>query len=309
MLYALAPMDGITDTTYRQIVKKVFETYKKKGDNLLLFTEFVSSDGLFHNFDGVKNHILYENKEKPLIAQIFWSNLDKLIYTMEYINDNYDFDGMELNIWCPSPKIMKLWAWSALLKDKEKTLEIVKTLSEKSTKPFSIKTRAWLNDEDKKEQKEFIIKISNYCNMISIHARTMKQSHSWEVDVDYVLDVKKKVNKNCKIIFNWWITKEKLSDKDFMKKMGKLDGLMIWQSAIWNPWIFVEHQPDWKEKKQIILEHLDLNIKYKWERKGLVEFRKFIWTYIKGIDNASKYRLELMQSQTLGEFKKVLDEI
>jgi len=71
MLYALAPMDGITDTTYRQIVKKVFETYKKKGDNLLLFTEFVSSDGLFHNFDGVKNHILYENKEKPLIAQIF----------------------------------------------------------------------------------------------------------------------------------------------------------------------------------------------------------------------------------------------
>jgi len=71
MLYALAPMDGITDTAYRQIVKKVFKKYKKEGDELLLFTEFISSDGLFHNFDGVKNHILYEKEEKPLIAQIF----------------------------------------------------------------------------------------------------------------------------------------------------------------------------------------------------------------------------------------------
>ena len=309
MLYALAPMDGVTDTSFRQIVKKIFEKYKKEGDEILFFTEFVSSDGLFYNFEAVKDHILYEKIEKPIIAQIFWSNLDKLLYATEYINKNYDFDGMELNIWCPSPKIMRLWAWSALLKDKEKTLEIVKTLSEKSTKPFSIKTRAWLSEEDKKEQKEFIIKASNYCHMISIHARTMKQSHSWEPDIDFVLDVKEKVNKNCNIIFNWWITKEKFLDLNFMEKIKKLDGIMIGQGAIWNPWVFVEHEPDLKERKQIILEHLKLNIKYKWEKKGLIEFRKFIWGYVKGIDNASKYRFELMKCESFEEFREVLDKI
>lgn len=309
MLYALAPMDGITDTAYRQIIKKVFEKYKKEGDELLLFTEFVSADGFVHNFDGVKDHVLYEKDEKPLIAQIFWSNLYKLTYTMEYINKHYDFDGMELNIWCPSPKITRQWAWAGLLIDKDKTLDIVKTLSERSTKPFSIKTRAWLNEQDKDKQKEFIVKASDYCSMISIHARTMKQAHSWESDLNYVLSIKDKINKNCKIIFNWWINEEKLSDKDFIKKIKQLDWIMIWQWAIWNPWIFTDYKPNWKEKKQIMLEHLDLSIRYKWEIKWIIEFRKFIWTYIKWIENASKYRLELMQIQELDAFKEIIEKI
>lgn len=309
MLYALAPMDGITDTAYRQIVKKIFEKYKKEDDELLLFTEFVSSDGFVHNFEGVKHHIVYEKEEKPLIAQIFWSKLDNLVYTMEYINKNYDFDGMELNIWCPSPKIMKQGAGSALLFDKEKTLEIVKTLSEKSTKPFSIKTRAWLNELDKEEQKEFMIKASNYCYLISIHARTMKQGHSWVADIDYVLDIKKRANKNCKIIFNWGVNEEKLKDPDFMEKIKQIDWVMIWQAAIWNPWIFVDHKPDWEEKKQTMLEHLNLSIKYKWEKRALIEFRKFIWAYIKGIENASKYRFELMKTENLDIFKEILNKI
>jgi len=309
MLYSLAPMDGITDTAFRQIVKKIFEKYKKEDDKILLFTEFISSDGLFHNFDAIKDHLMYEKYEKPLIAQIFWANLHKLTYTMEYINKNYDFDGIELNIWCPSPKIMKLWAWSALLKDKEKTLYIVKTLSEKSNRPFSIKTRSWLNEQDKQAQKEFIIKASYYSSFITIHARTMKQEHSWQADIDFVLDVKEKVNKNCKIIFNWWITKEKLKDNNFLKQIEKIDWIMIGQAAIWNPWVFTEYQPSWEEKKEIIFEHLDLNIKYKWEKKWIIEFRKFIWSYIKWIENASNYRWDLMKAVNLDEFKKILDKI
>lgn len=309
MIYALAPMDGITDTAYRQIVKKVFEKYKKKDDELWLFTEFVSSDGLVYNFDGVKDHLFYEQNEKPIIAQIFWSNLYKLNYTMEYINNNYDFDGIELNIWCPAPKIMKLWAGSALMLDKEKTLDIVKKLSENSTKPFSIKTRAWVNNEDKEKQKDFIVKASSYCHLISIHARTLRQSHSWEADVDYVLDIKKKANPHCKIFFNGGVTREKLEDKKFMSKMKKLDGIMIWQASIWDPWIFTKHIPTWEEKKQTMLEHLDLNIIYKWEYRWIIEFRKFIWNYIKGIDNASKYRYELMQTQELKTFKEIINKI
>ncbi len=310
MIWALAPMDGITDTAYRQIVKEIFDKYNTNKDReLLLFTEFVSSDGFVHNFDGIKNHLIYEEKEKPLICQIFGSNLQKLVWTAQEIDKNYDFDAIELNIGCPAPKIMRLGAGSALMIDKGNTLEIIKTLSKVVKRPFTIKTRAGVNEEDKEKQKNFIIKASEYCSIISIHARTMKQEHSGETDIDFVLDVKNKVSPNCKIIFNGWITEEKLQDKDFMVKMNKLDGLMIGQGAIWNPWIFVNYKPSWEEKKETILKHLKLNIKYKWERTWVIEFRKFIWTYTKWIDNASKYRVEFMKVDNFRDFKNIIDKI
>ena len=308
--YALAPMDGITDMPFRLIVKKVFERYNKdKNKKILLFTEFVSSDGFVHNFDWVKNHLIFDRKEKPIICQIFWSDLYKLIYTAKEISEKYDFDGIDLNVGCPAPKIMRLWAGSALMINKENTLNIIKNLSQTIKKPFSIKTRAGLNQEDKPKQKEFIIKASDYCWLISIHARTLKQGHSWEPDVDFVLDLKNKVNPNCKIIFNWGIDEAKLSDKWFMEKMHKLDGIMIWQAAIGNPWIFVWINPTWDEKKEIILDHLMLSIEIKWEKRAIIEFRKFIWSYIKWVKNASKYRAEFMKVDNLENFKKILDKI
>ncbi len=308
--YALAPMDGITDMPFRIIVKEIFEKYNKdKNKELLLFTEFVSSDGFVHNFDGVKNHLVFSKKEKPIICQIFGSDLYKLSYTAKKIDENYDFDWIDLNVWCPAPKIMRLWAGSALMINKENTLNIIKNLSKSIKKPFSIKTRAGLNQEDKAKQKDFIIKASDYCWLISIHARTLKQWHSWEVDVDFVLDVKQKVNPECKIIFNWWINEEKLKNAKFMEKMHKLDWIMIWQAAIWNPWIFVWINPTWEEKKEVIWKHLNLSVQFKWEKRAVIEFRKFIWSYIKWVKNASKYRAEFMKVDNLEDFKKILDKI
>ena len=310
MIWALAPMDGITDTAYRQIVKEIFDKYNTdKNRELLLFTEFASSDGFVHNFDGIKHHLVYEEKEKPLICQIFGSNLQKLLYTAQEIDENYNFDGIELNIGCPAPKIMRLWAGSALMIDKENTLKMIEILKNSIKSSFSIKTRMWVNQDDMLAQKEFIIKASEYCSIISIHARTLKQEHSWDVNLDFVLDVKKEVNPNCKIIFNWWITEETLQDKNFLEKIKPLDGIMIGQGAIWNPWIFTDYKPTWEEKKETILKHLKLNIKYKGERTWVIEFRKFIWTYTRWLDNASKYRVEFMKVDNLHDFKNIIDKI
>jgi len=310
MLYALAPMDWITDSAYRQIVKKIWNKYKKDSpDELLLYTEFVSSDWFVHNFEGVKHHLDYVNDEKPLICQIFGSNLQKLLYTAREIEKNYDFDGIDLNVGCPAPKIMKIGAGSALMINKENTLEIVKTLSESLKIPFSIKTRAGVNEADKSKQLDFIVKASNFCKIIAIHARTLAQQHSWEPDIDFVLKVKQLANPNCKIIFNWWVTSEKLADKSFIEKMSLLDGIMIWQAAIGNPWIFVWVEPSWEERKQTILEHLQLNIQAKWERRGVIEFRKFIGSYIKWIPNASKYRAEFMKVDSFDEFLKIINKM
>jgi len=307
MIWALAPMDWITDTAYRQIVKDIFQKYNNDTNKkLLLFTEFVSSDGLVHNFDWIKNHLIYENNEKPLICQIFGSNLEKLLFTAQKIDENYNFDWIDLNIWCPAPKIMKLWAGSALMINKDNTLKIIKTISKNINKPFSIKTRIGINQSDIEKQKEFIIKSSEFCSIISIHARTLKQEHSWNPNLEFVLDVKKKANPNCKIIFNWWINEEKLKDNTFLNDIKKIDWIMIGQWAIWNPRIFVNHNPSWEEKRYVILKHLKLNIKYKWERSWIIEFRKFIGTYIKWLNNASKYRIEFMKTTNFIDFKKIL---
>jgi len=310
MYYSLAPMDWITDIAYRQIVKEVFEKYNDdKNKELLLFTEFVSADGFVHNFDWVKNHLLFEGNEHPIICQIFWSNLQKLLYTAKEIDEKYNFDGIDLNVWCPAPKIMRQWAGSALMIDKENTLKMIKILSDSISKPFSIKTRAGINSSDKEKQFKFIVRASEFCDLISVHARTLNQWHSGEADLDYVLKLKKRINPNCKLIFNWWVNEETLSDKNFLEKVSNLDWIMIGQAAIWNPWIFVWINPSWNEKREVIWKHINLSVKYKWERRWVVEFRKFIWTYIKWVKNASKYRMEFMKVDNLEDFKNILFNI
>jgi tRNA-dihydrouridine synthase len=213
-------------------------------------------------------------------------------------------------VWCPAPKIMKLGAWSALMLDKENTLDMIKTLSNSISKPFSIKTRVWINQQDKEKQKEFILKASKHCWLISIHWRTLNQWHTWEADLDFVLDIKKQLkNTNCKIIFNGWIDREKLQNKEFLEKISILDGIMIWQKAIWDPWIFTWYNPSWEEKKQVILQHLRLSIKYKTESRAVVEFRKFIGSYIKWMDNASSLRVKLMQTKIYKEVEGILNKV
>jgi len=310
MIYSLAPMDWITNSSYRQIVKKIWNNYKNKSnDKLILYTEFVSSDWIKHNFDWIKSSLDFSENEKPLICQIFWSNLDNLLYSAKKIEKLYNFDWIDLNIWCPSSKIIKNWAWAALMINKKNTLNIVKTLSKQLSIPFSIKTRTWINDDDKQEQLKFIIEASNFCNIIAIHARTLKQWHSWNVDIDFVLNAKKYSNPKCKIFLNWWIDENKLWDKKFLDKIKNLDWIMIWKAAIWNPRIFVWKKPSLEEKKNIILEHLMLNIENIWEKKWVLEFRKFIWFYIKWIDNASKYRTNFMRIETYKEFKNLIKKI
>ncbi len=310
MLLFLAPMDGITDTSCRQIVKKIFEKYGDKEKYQLMFvTEFVTADGFFYNPEKVKDHLDFRIWEKPLIAQIFGANEETLLYTAKVIDREYDFDGIELNIWCPSPKIVKQWAGSGLMKDKERTLNLIKKLSNIVDRPFSIKTRIGLNIDDTEDQFQFLLKASNYCSMMTIHARYYTQANSWETYIDFVRKLKRKVSSSCKIIYNGGIEDAWMKDKDFLEKIETLDGIMIWQSAIWNPWVFVDYIPNWEERKEIILEHAKLMVERKWERRWLIEFRKFISNYISNIRNASKYRVLLMDAKTLEEFAKILQTI
>lgn len=261
MILGLAPMDWITDLPYRVITKRIFDKYNNNPNyKLVLWTEFMTSDWYIANPDKVIKHIIHTEFENPIILQIFWWNINKLISTALDLQQKYKnkLFWIELNTWCPANNVMKSWWGSALLKDKKNTLKIIKEISKKLNVPFSIKSRTWLDEKDKKLQMDFLIEASKYCQIISIHCRTLKELYNWEWDRNFIYDLKNKISKNCKIIWNWAIK----SYSDINNKIGNLDGIMIGQAAIWNPRIFTNHTPTIEEKYKTIIEHLKMLAKY-----------------------------------------------
>ena len=345
MYLCFAPMDWITNCATRLITKNIFEKYWNKEDSLNLWTEFMNVDGFLINPNQVIKHALTTQWQKPIL-QIYWWKEETLIKATEKIQNEYSdlFSWIELNTWCPSNTVMKVWWWSDMLKDKEKTLNIINKLSKvKGSLPFSLKTRTWLNENDKSEQMEFLIKASKFCSKISIHWRTLKQLYAWNSDWDFISEVKEKINKvwnsECKIIGNGGIN----SYEDAHNKLSKfnLDGIMIGQAAIWNPRIFTAHIPTKQEKLETILEHLDYSIacdqwfgekiaNKSWEilaedldipvdwinnraKDGqnkldlqphtIVEFRKFLFQYVKWIPWSKEWKQQVLICKDYKELK------
>lgn len=256
MILWLAPMDGVTDYTYRRIVQEIFDNYgDQKKHTLWKRTEFMSADGYMINPSRLVKHLITSSDEKNVIAQIYWWNIDTLLKTAQDIERKYNlFQWIELNIWCPSPKILACGAGAWMMKNKEKTLEYIKILSEWLSIPFSIKVRTGLNNDDKKEQLNFILKSAQYCPTITIHGRTYNQAHNGEVDRDFIYTIKRELWNSHTIIWNGGIN----SYEEYKSHEGKIDGIMIWQSAMQNPWIFTDHTPNDLERIELSLHHLIL---------------------------------------------------
>ena len=351
MQLCFAPMDWITNCATRQITKNIFEKYWKKEDSLNLRTEFMNVDGFLINPHQVIKHALTTEWQKPILQIYGWKE-ETLIQAIEKIQNEYSdlFSGIELNTGCPSNTVMKVGGWSDMLTDKPKTLKIIQKLSEiQGPLPFSLKTRAWLNDWDKIEQLNFIIKASNYCSKISIHGRTLKQLYTWEVDRKFISEIKKNIETNwysgCKIIWNGWIN----SYNDAENKLSefKLDWIMIGQAAIWNPRIFTPYEPTFGEKCETVLRHLDysiacdqrfdekiasksweitiqdLNIPLGWladrvkENKNkpnlqlhtIVEFRKFLFQYVKWIPWSKERKQKVLSCKDYQELKNQIIDL
>lgn len=342
MRLCFAPMDGITTCATRLITQQIFQKYGNSNDELTLRTEFMNVDGFLINPNQVIKHILTTPWQKP-IAQIYGWNEKTLLEAAEKIQEEYSqiFWGIELNTWCPSNTVMKVGWWSDMLRDKEKTLKIIQRLSEISGNLlFSLKSRAWLNESDKDEQMEFLIEASKHCDKISIHGRTLKQLYSGDADWNFISKLKERIwSTKCKIIGNWWINS--YSDaKEKFQSYG-LDGIMIGQAAIWNPWIFTGYEPTIDEKRDTILQHLRYSIACDWrfderiaskpwnisvedleipierleeksieiEKKSeisshtIVEFRKFLFQYVKWIPWSKERKQETLSCKTYAEIK------
>lgn len=351
MQLCFAPMDWITNCATRLITKNIFEKYWKKADSLNLWTEFMNVDGFLINPHQVIRHALTTNWQKPIL-QIYWWKEETLLIAAEKIQREYAdlFNWIELNTGCPSNTVMKVGWWSDMLKDKNRTLNIIKKLSEiQWSLPFSLKTRAGLNENDKKAQLEFLIKASEFCSKISIHWRTLKQLYTWDSDWLFIQKVKEKIkekwNPKCKIIGNWWISSYDEAQNKFSE--FNLDWIMIGQAAIWNPRIFTTYKPTTQQKLETILQHLDYSIacdqrfdekivnksgeiviqdidipierikntvkennkKLDFQLHTIVEFRKFLFQYVKWIPWSKERKQDVLRCKNYKELKMQIIEL
>lgn len=323
MLLGLAPMDWFTDCAFRQITKEIFEQYgEKEKYELVLRTEFMNADGYIINPLGVVKHLLTDKDQTPVIAQIFWANEDMLVQCFADIEKKYEkaFSGIELNMGCPARNVMNTGWGSALLKDRKKTLAIIKKLRNTISLPLSFKTRTGIDEQDTTEQMKFLVEASKYVDIITIHGRTVKQWYAWNADWDFIYKLRNKVrgessklqtprpnsqvprfssqNKECKIIWNGWIK----TYEDIDRFKGNLDGVMIGQAAIGKPRIFTPHIPTREEIKDTILKHLDYMISYEiffQEQKAKYKGRL-------AMPDTIKMNIKNIQAITLAEFRKHL---
>ena len=224
-----------------------------------------------------------------------------------------------------------------MLKHRPETLAIIKSLSEiiKSAKKltFSLKSRAGLNEDDKPEQLQFLTQIAPFCDLITIHGRTLKQLYSWEADFSFIQQVKRQVA--CPIIANGGITTYQQAQK--ISQERDFDALMIGQGAIGNPWVFTLYEPTLEEKIEVMKVHLEVMIAcelwfenwgekiedYKFnqpkksdldflkkeinpeaEYRSVIEFRKYLFQYIKGIPNSREWKQEIIPVKTYGEMTR-----
>lgn len=262
MIFGLAPMDGITDCIYRTITNEIFKKYTTNPDHeLRTWTEFMNADGYMINPQRLIKHIILNDTETKLEAQIYGGNEDTLVKTAIDIEKKYpQYAGIQLNIGCPSPKVMACGAGSGMMRDKKRTLQIIKSISEAISMPFSIKVRAGLSNEDKPAQYDFLLEAAQYCWMIGIHGRVFKQGHAGFVDREMMARLKKELGDSCKIVGNGGI-KSYQEHLDITQAHG-LDGMMTAQAAIANPWVFVPHEPSIQDKYETAMRHAKLLAAY-----------------------------------------------
>lgn len=289
-IVCLAPMDGITNTAYRQIVRKL-------NKNVILFSEFTNVDGLIRS-EHVRKRLEYTEEEHPFFIQLFGNKPDSFAEAARMVEDR-GIMGIDINMGCPAKKIVSSQHGSALMKDVDKAREIVDAVRKACTLEVSVKTRlGWENADGLIPFGKSLE--SAGISLLTIHGRTYKQGFKGNADWEPIYELKR--NLDIPVLGNGDV----VDHRDGLQKMKNLDGFMIGRSAIGNPWVFQDSQkyesPSLAERIDIAIEHYHLFRKLKPEHIAVREFRRYLKEYVQGFRNAKEWRGYLMESVNESEF-------
>ncbi|MCI2081956.1 MAG: tRNA dihydrouridine synthase DusB [Bacteroidales bacterium] len=305
----LAPMDDVTDPSFRYVCKAF-------GADMM-YTEFVSSDGLVHNSKKSFEKMRIYDSERPIGIQIY-GNIPEAMLRAAQLAEQYHPDLIDINFGCPMKKIANRGAGSGMMRDPDKMVEITKMVVEGVKLPVTVKTRlGW--DEDHKIIVELAERLQDAgISALTIHGRTGTQMYKGEADWTLIGEVKKNPRMKIPIIGNGDIATDEQALSAF-EEYG-VDGVMIGRASFGHPWIFreIKHyletgehmpQPTVAEKVELSKMHLAKSIEVKGEKVGILEMRRHLATYFKGLDNFKETRLKLVTLTDPNELYRTLDHI
>jgi tRNA-dihydrouridine synthase B len=305
----LAPMEDVSDPPFRYVCKK-------NGADMM-YTEFISSEGLIRDAaKSIKKLDIFEY-ERPIGIQIFGSDIDHMREATE-IATQAGPDLMDINYGCPVKQVACRGAGASLLQDIDKMVAMTKAVVEATHLPVTVKTRlGW--DDNTKNVYEVAERLQDVgIKALTIHGRTRSQMYKGQADWSLIHAIKKNPRINIPIFGNGDIDSPEKAAAWRMEY--EVDGMMIGRASIGYPWIFreIKHYfktgeyldgPTIAERIDVCRTHLQKSIEWKGLRTGIFEMRRHYSNYFKGIDHFKEFRMRLVTAATLEEIEDILYEI
>ncbi len=305
----LAPMEDVSDPPFRALCKE-------QGADVV-YTEFISSEGLIR--DAAKSVMkldIYE-KERPVGIQIFGANLDSMLRSVEIVEASKP-DIIDINFGCPVKKVVSKGAGAGILKDIDLMVSLTKAMVEHTHLPITVKTRlGW--DHDSIRIVEVAERLQDVgAQAIAIHGRTRAQMYKGDADWKPIAEVKNNSRMHIPVFGNGDVNSPEKAME--MRDQFGLDGAMIGRASIGNPWFFkqVKHYfqtgehlapPTMQERLDAARRHLQMAIDWKGEKLGVFETRRHYTNYFKGIPNFKEYRQRMVTNDHYQDVFAVFDEV
>jgi len=305
----LAPMEDVSDPPFRALCKE-------QGADVV-YTEFISSEGLIRDAaKSIQKLDIYES-ERPVGIQIFGANLDSMLKTVEIVEKSKP-DFIDINFGCPVKKVVSKGAGAGILKDIPLMVKLTEAMVKHTDLPITVKTRlGW--DDDSIRIIEVAERLQDVgAKAIAIHGRTRAQMYKGVANWEPIAHVKNNPRMYIPIFGNGDIDSPEKAL--LMRDKFGLDGAMIGRASIGNPWFFAEVKHFFKtgkhlesasipERVKTAKRHLEMAIKWNGEHAGLFETRRHYTNYFKGIPHFKEYRLKMVTSDTKEEVFQVFKEV
>jgi nifR3 family TIM-barrel protein len=305
----LAPMEDVSDPPFRLVCKQ-------NGADLM-YTEFISSEGLIR--DAAKSVMKLDifEYERPIGIQLFGSDIQSMIEAA-IIADEANPDLIDINYGCPVKAVACKGAGAALLQDIPKMVEMTAAIVKAVNRPVTVKTRLGWDDKTKNivDVAERLQDIGS--SALSIHGRTRSQMYKGPADWTLIGAVKNNQRMKIPIFGNGDVDSPEAAVR--LKNTYGVDGVMIGRATIGYPWIFKEIKhylktgekldpPTISQRVDVCKQHLDFSIKWKGDFTGIVEMRRHYANYFKGLDHFKEYRMKLVTTNSYEEILQTLEEV
>ncbi|MDR0660601.1 MAG: tRNA dihydrouridine synthase DusB [Prevotellaceae bacterium] len=305
----LAPMEDVTDPSFRFVCKRF-------GADMM-YTEFVSSDGLIRDTRKTLEKLAVYDYERPIGIQLYGHLTDAMVESAKIVEEAKP-DIIDINFGCPVKKIANRGAGSGMMREPDKLVEMTRQIVQAVKLPVTVKTRlGW--DEDSKIIVELAERLQDAgIAALTIHGRTRAQLYKGEADWTLIGEVKRNHRMKIPIIGNGDINSAAKA-KEMFDRYG-VDGIMVGRATYGRPWIFgeIKHylgtgellpEPGVAERVELAKMHLAKSVEVKGDKVGILEMRRHFSSYFKALPNFRDTRMTLVTSLDVEELNKTLDYI